>query len=150
MKKAKLLRIAMIVLACLCVIAIGYGLLIEYTFRVIFAPTNAADNADVHRQCEMQQIILDAAELAPIPKTATIQFIRTEGNMFTRSFRLKFTDSDKAIKEWLAQSKGIGAAKLTEKGGIKQYIINTKCGYQYGEIQIDSRNHEVIVYVYKS
>jgi hypothetical protein len=113
-------------------------------------PTNSRDNASKYKQQEMLAIVLRCANFAPIPGTAKIQSIKTEGNLFTRSFRLTFEVDTVSINDWLHSSKGIRSARLTKKGGIRQYILNTKCGYEYGEIQVDSHNHKIMVYVSKS
>jgi hypothetical protein len=101
---------------------------------LILQPTNARDNDDPVKKQEMLRITLDVGDLAPIPKVAIIKSIKTDGNMFTRSFNIEFSADVKVIKKWLDDSKGIKSAKVVKLSKSTQYIINAKCGWQYAEV----------------
>jgi hypothetical protein len=78
--------------------------------------TNDRDNNDSSKKQEMVILILDVGDLAPIPKTAIVKLVKTEGNMFTRSFRLVFNADAKTIQKWLNDSPGVRTARVVKTG----------------------------------
>lgn len=130
------------------ILVLGIALIVTVAlFTSMVWPTNNRDNKDIAKQHEMMRIILDCGELAPIPKSASIKTVKTEGNMFTRSFRLVFEADAKTIDTWLNSSKGIKAAKITKDSGSSKYILDAKRGFQYAEVNVDQHNNRVTVYV---
>lgn len=131
---------------------VAIALLIVYgaAKRSFLMPTNARDNSSADKRQEMIGIVLKCGELAPIPQGAQIKSVKTEGNMFTRSFRLVFEADASVIDSWLDNSKGVKTAKIVETGDVKKYVLNAKCGFQYAEVNVDRQNRTVTVYVSKS
>jgi len=150
MKKLKLSKTTKRAIIFLFACVVLFGLLAAFMLYTFVRPTNNRDNGDRHKQQVMLKEILRCGELAPIPKGARIRTIETEGNMFTRSFRLIFEADTDVIKNWLQTSKGVQTAKSVEVGSIKKCILHVKCDYEYAEILVDYRNHQVTVYVSKS
>lgn len=148
--RAKLSKITKVMLIFLSVCVVMIVLTVAYLLYTMVKPTNDRDNADSHKQQEMVKIILKCGELAPIPKEAMDKTVVTEGNMFTRSYRLKFKANANTIYDWLHSSKGIKSAKLVKTGNNEQYILNIKYDFQYGEVRVDYSNNQVFVYLSKS
>lgn len=113
-------------------------------------PTNDRDNRDNDKQREMMRIALKCGQLAPIPRGARIRFVRTEGNMFTRSFRLMFSADANMTAKWLGDSTGVRSATVIKNGGTTTYVLKPTCGYQRAEVSVDRKAHSVTVYVSKS
>lgn len=141
MKKYKTWKITLISLF-ICFILLG--LFAAYRF---IESANDRDNSNVYTQQEMLKTIMKSGNLAPIPKSAKIRSIKTEGSMFTRSFRLTFDSDVDTIHKWLYASHIIKSTKNTAVDGMKKYVLNVKDGYSYGEINVDYKKCTVAVYV---
>lgn len=135
------------VLIYVCIGAVLFFIYSVASSMLFVQPTNDRDNKDSDKRREMIGTILKCGDLAPIPSGATIKEIKTEGNSFTRSFRLIFTSDDKRIKEWLSNSKGTRAVNATKIGNTSKYVLNPKCGFQYAEILVDHQTKIVTVYI---
>lgn len=137
-------------LAVVCIGILLYTLYMAVMLMAIVQPTNDRDNRDSAKQREMVKITIDAANLAPIPKNATVKLVKTEGNMFTRSFRLAFDVDTKTLRKWLDDSKGIRTAKVVRVGNNSKYIIGPRHGYQRAEVLVDQCKGIVKIYVESS
>lgn len=125
-----------LLLGCLLILLVSAG-----------RPTNDRDNTDAGKQREMVSLILKIGDLAPIPKDAHIKTVKTEGNTFTRSFRLVFETNEKSIRKWLSDSKGVRSASTADDGSGTKYVLKPKCGFDYAEIKVDSSVRTVAIYV---
>lgn len=128
----------------LLIVALGvgaFGLLcagaVLLTFVTIAMPTNDRDNQNPAKQQEMLKITLHVASLAPIPSGASIKSIKTEGNMFTRTFCVEFSADAGTIKKWLGDSRGIKAAKIEKTTSGVKYVIEPGDGYNWAEVVVD-------------
>jgi hypothetical protein len=122
---------------------IGAALLLGFVAICIF----------VH-SCNQRSAIkatLTWARLSPFPQSAHDLAIRTEGTMFTRSFRIQFTASSEDIDHWLADSTGTREA-VPEKptATTRHYMIKPGGGAQHAEVSVDDVSHTVSIYVYWS
>ncbi|MCX6343524.1 MAG: hypothetical protein NT018_00450 [Armatimonadetes bacterium] len=141
MKTVKILKLATVaILLCASVFCVAIYLL----------PTNTRDNSNPKTQAEMLKITLQVGDLAPIPAGGKLISVTTEGNPFTRSFRVKYSAPPSVIKKWLAASNGIKNAKIEKTGKTIKYLINAKLGYQYAEVVVDFTANIVSMYVYWS
>jgi hypothetical protein len=109
--------------------------------------TNATDNASNIKRSEMQKIVLKVGDLAPLPAGAKIKQIKTAGNVFTRSLHISFSAGKSDIKQWLADSKGISKIKLYKQGNLLKYVLNPRCGYNYGDVKVDTTLSVVSIYI---
>ncbi|MFC1742633.1 hypothetical protein ACFL35_01465 [Candidatus Riflebacteria bacterium] len=130
----------------------GSVLLLVFLFTLLLflllLPTNQADNSDPAKRKEMQKIILKWGRLAPFPDSIRDFSIKTEGNMFTRSFRAEFTLYPGPLKKWISASDGLREAKAFEKKtGIFTYHIKPGNGANRAEVEIDTRKGLVKIYV---
>lgn len=150
MRWMKNMRMAKRIFLCFGILSLFFVFYVFYILCQFTRPTNNDDNANINKQREMMRIIVDCGELAPIPKTAKIKTIETEGNMFTRSFRLIFEADKDTIQNWLHASKGVRLAKHVKNEKLDRYILNIKHDYGYGDIKINYQNNRVIVYISKS
>ncbi|MEN6370640.1 MAG: hypothetical protein ABFD64_01375 [Armatimonadota bacterium] len=133
----RLSKIIKWVLLSLGVCGVLYGAFVLYAIHMMLQPTNDRDNHDPAKQKEMLRITLDVGDLAPIPKNAAIKTIKTDGNMFTRSFQVIFTADPKTIKEWLHASNGIQKAKIEKSGSVLTYVLKPRLSYNYAEVLVD-------------
>lgn len=150
MRLRKLSRKSKVILIFLgiCITSIVlYRLFMLYIVFGMMQPTNDRDNHNPAKQKEMLKIALDVGDLAPIPKNAVIKTIETEGNAFTRRFRVIFTADPKTIDQWLRASNGIQKAKVVKKGNTSDYILNPRLGYNYADVLIDHTASIVTLYV---
>src|SRR5262245_28830588 len=76
---------------------------------VLFLPGKDRDKANLLMRVEMGRVAREWGGLAPFPATARHFTIRTEGSMFTRSFRGSFSDTPARVRRWLDASPGVGA-----------------------------------------
>jgi len=90
MRSRKLSRKSKVIFIFLSVCVALFVLYASSALDLILRPTNDRDNQNPVKQQEMLKIVLDEGDLSPIPKNAVIKTIRTEGNAFTRSFRVIF------------------------------------------------------------
>jgi len=132
-KKSAIRLVVAVCAAVVISLLIGAWALSEFV-----RPTNAADNANPTKQAEMLRITLHAADLHPIPPGATGLSIKTEGNAFTRSFRVEFSAPPAAVKKWLDSSKGISRARVGKSGPATKYVVNKpNDGYERAEVIVD-------------
>jgi hypothetical protein len=103
-------------------------------------PTNDRDNADPQMQSEMVSATILWGGLAPFPATAKDFTIKTEGGMFTRTFRGSFSDDPENILNWLKSSRGFQQGEKKED----KIILKTGEGAAYGEIILSPDNSRVI------
>jgi hypothetical protein len=134
----------LLVLICIC---IGAVLLVIKPVIMLTAPTNNRDNQDHHKQKEMLKICLEVGDLAPIPAGARMQSIKTEGNPFTRSFRVVFTANERTIHQWLQRSNGVQHARIVKEGKRTKYILNPRNGFNGAEVVVEPDRHTIEIYV---
>lgn len=136
-------------IAAACAVLAGFVILLVCASPIIalLTPTNARDNADPAKRAEMMRIILDVGDLAPIPKQARIRVLKTEGNMFTRGFRLVFDADAGAIRTWIKASPGMRTAAIYEAGNTGSYTLKARHDFQKAEVKIDFKAQRVTVYV---
>jgi len=90
------------------------------------------------------------ARTAAVPETASSLSIETEGNEFTRSFRVNFSLSADDLEAWIEASPGLQDAQVTEQNGAQHYAIQPGGGAQYAEAVIDFECGTVKIYTYWS
>lgn len=89
--------------------------------------------------------------LAPFPASATGLVAKTEGSMFTRSFRIKFTAPQADIDSWLQASPGTSESPPdVPSPGVRHFNIKPGGGAQHAEVVVDDITHTVGIYVYWS
>lgn len=104
-------------------------------------------NSAINRAAAMD-CTLSWARLEPFPASATHIQVKTEGGMFTRSFRVSFTAPMKDIQQWLKQSPGPREAKVSsESPGTQLYQIKPGDGAMWAELTVDETHHSVTIYV---
>jgi len=86
--------------------------------------------------------------LEAFPKSATDITIKTEGGMFTRSFRFSFLARPEDIKAWIAKSPGLNDAKIEKDQKVTKYIISPGGGAAYAQVLIE--DNKVSIYSYWS
>ena len=103
------------------------------------------------KQRHMLGIVQVWGRLAPVPESAEGLKVATEGGMFTRAFRVSFSDSMPEIDRWLNESPGTHEAKPERPTpGTRRYLIRPGGGAQHAEVTIDDASGLVSIYVYWS
>jgi hypothetical protein len=111
-------------------------------------PSNNRDNADSARRDEMISLTLRWGRLARFPESVRDLSVRTEGNIFTRSFRVHFNASEEVITKWIADSPGLKEAVIQSTvDGKEKYVISPGDGANYAEVIVDFRTGQVDIYV---
>ena len=95
------------ILTMIFILFLSFGCL-----RQFLIPTNEIDNNDPAKKEDMLAACLEWGRLAPLPKTKKEFDIKTEGNMFTRTFRFSFIDSKVNIEKWINDSPGPSEAEI--------------------------------------
>jgi len=90
---------------------------------------------------------LEWGRLAPFPKSARDLVITTEGNMFTRSFRVSFSAPKEDIVRWADESPGLRETPPKKEGSQRKYLIKPSGGAAYAEVVIDDATDQVRTYV---
>lgn len=90
---------------------------------------------------------LEWGRLAPFPKSARDLVVTTEGNMFTRSFRVSFSAPKEDIARWAEESPGIRETQPKKEGSERKYVIKPGGGAVYAEVVIDDATDQVRIYV---
>lgn len=119
-------------------------------FYIFIEPTNDKDNNNNLKKNEMLKIIIAGGNLAPLPQIAKINELKTEGNLFTRSFRLNFESDSTTIKNWLLSSKGIKSAEKSSSNSSDIYVLHPQKRFSYGKVKVDRKHHLVAVYLSNS
>jgi hypothetical protein len=110
--------------------------------------SNARDNQDPAKQNEMMALVLEWGRLSRIPASATHISIETEGNSFTRSFRVGFVAPKQDIESWIKDSPGLHETPSEELSNSKvKYIIAPGGGANRAEVTIDYVLSQVEIYV---
>jgi hypothetical protein len=115
---------------------------------LFLAHSNSRDNQTSAKQDEMMAFVLEWGRLAPFPTSATNVSIKTEGNIFTRSFQASFTAPKQDIRSWVEASAGINESqpeKLSD--GKLKYTISPGGGASKAEVIIDYDLNQVVIYV---
>lgn len=95
----------------------------------------------------MMETTFTWARLAPLPDSAEDFSIATEGLMFTRAFRVRFTAPPADIRRWLATSPGTTAVLPdTLPDGRSRYTIIPGGGAQHAEVTVDETTGAVDIY----
>ncbi|MFA5164759.1 MAG: hypothetical protein WC481_04275 [Candidatus Omnitrophota bacterium] len=129
--------------ALICTVILLLG-----AFLYLWTTQNERDNRNPAKQTEMKQATLEWARLAPFPKEATNFNIKTEGSMFTRSFRGSFSAPKNVIESWIQKSPGFKDAKIEKiDEGIQKYIITPGGGANWAEVTINYLENKVDFYV---
>jgi hypothetical protein len=84
--------------------------------------------------------------LAPFPTSAQNVVVKTEGNMFTRSFEVHFQAPAQDIDRWIKESPGLAESTPLFENGSRKYFIKPAGGANRAEVRI-SNNQDVLVYV---
>jgi hypothetical protein len=140
----KLIRVAIVIAGLLAAYVAGALSVVVF---VLLMPTNARDNADPSMRPEMVRVTVEWGRLAPFPATARDFVIKTEGNMFTRSFRGSFTDTPEHIEAWLATSPGVSRAYCTQTSMGETCRLQTSERVSYGEVVVSPDKSRVTFYV---
>lgn len=90
---------------------------------------------------------LEWGRLAPFPKSARDLVITTQGNMFTRGFRVSFSAPKEDIARWAEESPGLRETQPEKKGSERKYVIKPGGGAVYAEVVIDDATDQVRTYV---
>jgi hypothetical protein len=90
---------------------------------------------------------LEWGRLAPFPESARDLVVTTEGNMFTRSFRVSFSAPKEDIAQWADESPGLRETQPKKEGPQRKYVIKPGGGAVYAEVVIDDSTDKVQVYV---
>lgn len=86
--------------------------------------------------------------LAAIPPEATHLAVETEGNPFTRSFRVRFQAPAEVINRWLNDSPGTREATLDRPiPTSRHYEIKPGEGANHAEVTVDDAKQVVTIYV---
>ena len=127
--------------AILCVALVAFG-------GLFIASSNSRDNQDPAKQKEMMALVLEWGRLSPFPTSATNVSIKTEGNSFTRSFRVSFTAPKRDIESWIKDSPGLNETTPDELSDNKvQYTITPGSGANKAEVTIDYGLNQIEIYV---
>lgn len=93
-------------------------------------------------------LVLESGRLSHFPASATNVSIKTEGNSFTRSFRVSFSASKEDIQAWVKDSPGFHETIPEELSAHKvQYLIAPDGGANKVEVTIDYGLNQVEIYV---
>ncbi len=96
-------------------------------------------------------VICEWARLASLPDTAADIQTKTEGNSFTRAFRVTFSLPEDDLEAWLQKSPGIQDAAITQLDEATfRYVIEPGGGATYAEVVLDRRANSVTIYAYWS
>ena len=110
--------------------------------------SNSRDNQDPAKQKEIMALVLKWGRLAPFPIEATNISIETEGNSFTRSFRVSFVAPKEDIQDWIKKSPGLNEAVPERLSDNKVwYSIVPGSGANKAEVTIDNSLNQVEIYV---
>ena len=85
--------------------------------------------------------------LAAFPDAAKNVVVTTEGNMFTRAFRVSFSAPREEIARWIDESPGLRETQPQIEGPIRKYNIKPGGGAQRAEVVIDNSSNQVKIYV---
>jgi len=120
-------------------------------FVWFLVPSDSRDNQDPAKQKEMMALVLEGGRLSPFPASATNISIKTEGNSFTRSFRISFTAPNQDIQSWIKDSPGLNETTSKKLSDNKeQYIIEPSGGANRAEVTIDYDLGQVEIYLFWS
>ena len=149
MKKKKAIILILCIIAVISISVVGYiGCSALRSIAAFLEPTNDRDNADPAKRKGMIQLSTEWGRLAPFPDSKRNFTIKTEGNVFTRSFRGSFSDSPDAIHQWVLESPGIQEGEIEPTNdGSTQYNLKMGSGASYGEVIISSDGEGVMFYV---
>jgi len=90
---------------------------------------------------------LEWGRLAPFPKSARDLVITTQGNMFTRSFRVSFSAPKEDIARWTEESPGLRETQPEKQNSQRKFVIKPGGGAVYAEVVIDDATNQVRTYV---
>jgi hypothetical protein len=100
------------------------------------------------------ETVLEWARLAPFPNSVRDLTVTSEGSMFTRAFRVRFSAQCKDVEIWLAQSPGTAEVEPKSLDDISYfYSITPGGGAQHAEVtisQLDGSTCSVEIYTYWS
>jgi hypothetical protein len=121
---------------------------IAVLFFLLLLLLNNRSNRSQEKQVEIVEVTLEWGRLAPFPDGIENLSVQTEGNLFTRSFRVSFTSTNEEIKKWVTESPGLADAKIeVMEDGKQRYVITPGGGANYAEVIIDFESSMVQVYV---
>ena len=90
---------------------------------------------------------LEWGRLASFPKSARDLVVTTEGNMFTRSFRVSFSAPKEDIARWTEESPGLRETQPEKQNSQRKFVIKPGGGAVYAEVVIDDATNQVRTYV---
>jgi hypothetical protein len=109
-------------------------------------PGNTRTDADPAARAEMARTTLQWGRLAPFPATARDFGIRSEGGLFTRSFRGSFSDTPAHVEAWLAASPGVARGGCTPVPEGERCVLRTARDVGYGELVLSKDKSHVTFY----
>jgi hypothetical protein len=110
-------------------------------------PTNKKTALDENDKRTAINRTMEWGRLAAFPENAKELVVTTEGNMFTRSFRVSFSASQEEIARWITESPGLRETQPKLEGSLRKYDIKPGGGAVHAEVVIDDSNNQVRVYV---
>ena len=121
------------------VVSAGFVGCVLFVLSAFLAPTNARDNLDPDKRKEMAALSQEWGRLAEFPEAAENFSIRTEGNMFTRTFRGGFDAAAEDVTKWMSLSPGITEGKAsTNTQGVRTIELKTGGGAAYGVVSVSA------------
>ena len=100
----------------------------------------ASSNSRTEMSAEEKKVAiattLEWGRLAPFPTSAQELTIRTEGGLFTRTFRSQFKAPKQDLETWIRSSPGLLSAESTYADGKRKYIIKPGGGANRAEVTI--------------
>jgi hypothetical protein len=91
--------------------------------------------------------VLEWARLAPFPVGEENLIVTTEGNMFTRTFRVHFQAAAEDISKWVDGSPGLRETTPTSEKGSQHYVIKPGGRANRAEVILSSKG---VVTIYAS
>jgi hypothetical protein len=89
---------------------------------------------------------LEWARLAPLPRDAENVELQVRGGMFTRTFEVTFTTSERGRDNWLKLSPGIRDAEKTRVEDSTHYEIVPSGGAARAYVRVDENSRVVTIF----
>jgi len=113
---------------------------------ILSACTNGDQSLSGERRDSAISATIKWGRLAPFPVSGDNLIVTTEGNIFTRSFKVQFQSPAQDIDRWIHASPGLEESAPVFENGSRKYVIKPGGGANRAEVLI-TNNRDVVVFV---